>query len=547
MPAKLHNIAVLIDADNASANNIGYILQKIETFGRITCKNIYGDWGNAHIKSWQDAMLRYAINPMQQFAYAKGKNATDIGMVIEAMDLLYSDVYDGFCLISSDSDFTSLALRIRKNGVKVFGFGKHSTVIAFTQACDEFYYVETLSAITLQTKSKAEEKLVKSNNPNTSKNLTSNTTMRWTTESLQTQTHFITILNKVIQNNPNSNKGWSHLSYIAGQLKQHHQNVKLDKYGYAKFSDLIRAIALYDVHTVNKVLSIKLKDDRLPISTAESSSNTISVWDENRLKCDTKLINSLRASIIDHPKAEDGHWVNFALVGSGIKKNYSSFDPKYYGYSKLADIINKIDLFETKFINSTLYVRDKNYSKISVQSNASTIDKDMDNTKSYPVFMNSNIEVSLRSPGSAHVDYIAFRLTNENVVRGDQDMVFYGQNESPDASLILKDLELAPSSRATYFSCKLAEQDKQITQIVFVATAQDSNLKSAHPIKVSIRNSKKIIYEGEFGTNLKSAQTRKLFVLVKKSNEWHMHPQNSVIKGDLRFLCEKYGVELSDD
>ena len=449
MLAKLKSIAVLIDADSASAKNIGYILQEIENIGHITCKKIYGDWGNAHIQSWQEALLKYAIDPMQHFAYVKGKNATDIGMVIEAMDLLYSDNYDGFCLISSDSDFTSLALRIRKNHIKVFGFGKRNTVSAFSQACDKFFYVEDLLPV---------PKIVES-----SINLSS---------------------------------------------------------------------------SINK---------KITQSSIKTTNKPVEAWDEKRLKCDTKLLNSLRTSIINHPKAEDDYWVNFALVGNRIKIHYPSFDPKFYGYSKLADIIKKIDLFETKFVDSTLYVRDKNYSKIGIQSNASTINKDIDNTKPYPVFMNSNIEVSLRSPGSAHVDYIAFRLTNENVVRGDQDMVFYGQNESPDASLILKDLQLAPSSRATYFSCKLAEQDKKITQIVFVATAQDSNLKSAHPIKVSIRNSKKIIYEGEFGTDLKSAQTRKLFVLVKKSNEWHMHPQNSVIKGDLRFLCEKYGIEISDD
>lgn len=445
MPAKLKSIAVLIDADNASAKNIDKILQEIETLGHITCKKIYGDWGNAHIQSWQEALLKYAIDPMQHFAYVKGKNATDIGMVIEAMDLLYSGIHDGFCLISSDSDFTSLALRIRKNHVKVFGFGKHNTVSAFSQACDKFFYVEDL----LDTHKKSESII-----------------------------------------NP--------LAYDSRELTQ-------------------------------------------------SSSKTVPAWGEKRLKCDTKLLNSLRASIIDHPKAEDDHWVNFALVGSGIKKHYSSFDSKYYGYSKLADIIKNIDLFETKFVNSTLYVRDKNYSKIGIQSNANTINKNMENTKSYPVFINSHIEISLRSPSSAHIDYIAFRLTNENIVRGDQDMVFYGQNESPDASLVFKDLQLAPSSRSTYFSCKLAEQDNEITQIVFFATAQDSDLKSAHSIKIIIRNSKKILYEGEFGTDLKSAQTRKLFVLVKKGNQWHMHPQNSVINGDLRYLCEKYGIEISDE
>ena len=367
MSAKLHNVAVLIDADNASANNIGYILQKIETFGRITCKNIYGDWGNAHTKSWQEAMLKHALNPMQQFAYAKGKNATDIGIVIEAMDLLYSDVYDGFCLISSDSDFTSLALRIRKNGVKVFGFGRYSTVVAFTQACDEFYYVEALLTPTLQTKNKPEDQPIKPKNLNTSESTrsnlltanSSNIVTRWTTEKLQTQIHLISVLDKIIQTNPNPNKGWTHLSYIASQIKQHHQNIKLDKYGYAKFSDLIRAIALYDVRTVNKVLSIKLKNDTLPTSTANPSCNTTSAWDESRLKCDTKLLNSLRASIINHPKADNERWVNFGLVGNAMKTHYSTLDPKNYGYSRLSSMIKNIGIFETKTVKSTLYVRHK--------------------------------------------------------------------------------------------------------------------------------------------------------------------------------------------
>ena len=106
---KLNNIAVLIDADNASANNINYILRKIESIGHVTCKKVYGDWGNVHIQGWQEALLKHAIDPIQHFAYAKGKNTTDIGLVIEAMDLLHSGHYEGFCLVSSDSDFTALA------------------------------------------------------------------------------------------------------------------------------------------------------------------------------------------------------------------------------------------------------------------------------------------------------------------------------------------------------------------------------------------------------------------------------------------------------
>lgn len=270
MPAKLKSIAVLIDADNASAKNIGHILQEIENIGHITCKKIYGDWGNVHIQSWQEALLKYAIDPIQHFAYVKGKNATDIGMVIEAMDLLYSNNYDGFCLISSDSDFTSLALRIRKNHVKVFGFGKRNTVSAFSQACDKFFYVEDL--LTAKNNSiKVDPAPNKNSVP--SSNIAQE---RWTTKQLHTQNHLIGVINKLINENPNAKDGWSNLSYIASQIHQNHENIKLDKYGYKKFSDLITTLRLYDMRRENKVMLIKLKNKKVTPSSVSANSKSTS-------------------------------------------------------------------------------------------------------------------------------------------------------------------------------------------------------------------------------------------------------------------------------
>ncbi|MDX2373186.1 NYN domain-containing protein [Psychrobacter sp. PP-21] len=359
---KLKSIAVLIDADNASANNINYILHKIEGIGHIACKKIYGDWGNVHIQGWQEALLKHAIDPIQHFAYAKGKNTTDIGLVIEAMDLLHSRHYDGFCLVSSDSDFTALALRIRKNGIKVFGFGKQQTVKAFTQACDNFYYVEDLVTLP-KTLPISENKDAPSLDIKTKPLLpiteSKTSPEKWTTKALQKQTHLISVLNKLIKEDPNSAKGWSNLSYLASQIKQHHTNIKLDRYGYAKFSELIIAMALYDIRTVNKVISIKLKNYALPTSSVAPNDNATSVWDERRLKCDTKLLNSLRASIIDHPNADSERWVNFGIVGNAMKTHYSTLDPKSYGYTRLSDMIKNIRIFETKTVNSTLYVRHK--------------------------------------------------------------------------------------------------------------------------------------------------------------------------------------------
>ena len=359
---KLNNIAALIDADNASANNINYILRKIESIGNVTCKKVYGDWGNVHIQGWQEALLKHAIDPIQHFAYAKGKNTTDIGLVIEAMDLLHSGHYDGFCLVSSDSDFTALALRIRKNGIKVFGFGKKQTVKAFTQACDSFYYVEDLVPLP-KALPISEHKDTPSFDTKTKPLLpvaeSKTSPEKWTTKALQKQTHLISILNKLIKEDPNSAKGWSNLSYLASQIKQHHTNIKLDRYGYAKFSELIIAMALYDIRTVNKVISIKLKNGTLPMSSVAPNGNVTSTWNESRLKCDTKLLNSLRASIIDHPKADHERWVNFGLIGNAIKTHYPNFDPKNYGYARLSSMIRNIGIFETKTVNSTLYVRHK--------------------------------------------------------------------------------------------------------------------------------------------------------------------------------------------
>lgn len=267
MANQLNNIAVLIDADNASSSHIRYILQKIDTLGRITCKNIYGDWSNPYIQRWREALLRYVIEPVQKFTYVTGKNTTDIGLVIDAMDLLYSGKYDGFCLISSDSDFTALALRIRKNHVKVFGFGKRSTVDAFAQACDGFYYVEDL------------------------------------------------------------------------------------------LPELTKPIV---VNMVTQPISIS-KPQPKPTSTPQPKNTTslVTAWDEKKLKGDTKLLNSLRATIINHPNADAKGWITFGCLGSGLKTHYPNFNAKHYGYAKLSSLVKKISLFETKIVDSVLYVRYK--------------------------------------------------------------------------------------------------------------------------------------------------------------------------------------------
>lgn len=137
-------LAVLIDADNAQAAIIKELLAEVSTFGIASIKRAYGDWTTPNLKGWKETLHLMAIQPVQQFSYTSGKNATDSSLIIDAMDLLHAKNLDGFCLVSSDSDFTRLATRIREAGLAVYGFGEQKTPAAFVAACDKFVYTELL-------------------------------------------------------------------------------------------------------------------------------------------------------------------------------------------------------------------------------------------------------------------------------------------------------------------------------------------------------------------------------------------------------------------
>ncbi len=140
----LHRLAVLIDADNAQPSIIEEILAEVAKYGTASVKRIYGDFTSQQQSQWKKMLLRFSISPVQQFAYTSGKNATDSALIIDAMDLMYTRRFDGFCLVSSDSDFTRLAQRLREEGLTVYGFGERKTPDPFVQACDKFTYTELL-------------------------------------------------------------------------------------------------------------------------------------------------------------------------------------------------------------------------------------------------------------------------------------------------------------------------------------------------------------------------------------------------------------------
>src|SRR5664280_1925360 len=140
-------IAVLIDADNVSEKYIKYIIDEISNHGTPTYKRIYGDWTKPQLGSWKSVLLNYSITPIQQYSYTTGKNATDAALIIDAMDILYSKNVDGFCIVSSDSDFTKLAARLREAGMYVIGMGERKTPTPFISACEKFKYLEVLASM----------------------------------------------------------------------------------------------------------------------------------------------------------------------------------------------------------------------------------------------------------------------------------------------------------------------------------------------------------------------------------------------------------------
>ena len=225
-------LAVLIDADNAQAAVIEGLLAEIARFGEATVKRIYGDFTATTSSSWKKVLQRYAIKPVQQFAYSTGKNSTDSTLIIDAMDLLYTRKFDGFCLITSDSDFTGLAMRIREEGLTVLGFGEKKTPEAFRNACHKFVFTEVLRPSTavepagVPPKIESESKAAPPAMP---------------TEPAESKPKFpkefvLTALEQSVDD-----AGWAHLGTFGSYLTKLQPDFDSRLYGYKKLSDLVKA------------------------------------------------------------------------------------------------------------------------------------------------------------------------------------------------------------------------------------------------------------------------------------------------------------------
>jgi len=217
-------LAVLIDADNAQPSIIEGLLAEIAKYGTANVKRIYGDWTGTHLKGWKDVLLKHSIQPIQQFSYTIGKNATDSAMIIDAMDLLFTNKFDGFCIVSSDSDFTKIASRLREAGIVVYGFGEKKTPEPFVSACDKFIYTEVLI-------SKEDDNL---------------SIKRKSANELKQDTKLVNLLRNAVEASSDES-GWSHLAPVGNNIAKQVPDFDPRNYGYKKLGELVAATKLFEI------------------------------------------------------------------------------------------------------------------------------------------------------------------------------------------------------------------------------------------------------------------------------------------------------------
>jgi len=220
------NLAVLIDGDNIPSAYVKEMMEEIAKYGNPTIKRIYGDWTKPHLSKWKNVLLENAITPIQQYGYTTGKNATDSAMIIDAMDILYSEKVNGFCLVSSDSDFTRLAIRLREAGMNIIGIGEKKTPEPFIVACDKFIYIEIL-------KNKSDEGPIK--------------------EETSQKSDLDNITPKVIKliattiNDLADDDGWAFLGDVGNLLQKKQPNFDSRNYGFPKLTPLIKSIKNFEI------------------------------------------------------------------------------------------------------------------------------------------------------------------------------------------------------------------------------------------------------------------------------------------------------------
>jgi uncharacterized protein (TIGR00288 family) len=235
-------IALLIDCDNVSSSSIEGVLEELAKYGTVNVRHAHGDWKSTHLTGWVEKLHPHAIRPIQQFAYTTGKNATDSAMIIDAMDLLYGNTVDAYALMTSDSDFTPLVMRILESGMPVYGFGEKKTPLPFVHACSQFIYTENLQTDAEENAGNSIPVAKRSRN------------------EIRGDTELVRLLRTSVEQT-SEDDGWAHLAKVGAYISNNSSFSPVN-YGYKKLSELIKASELFEVEMRNDNKVIYIKDAR---------------------------------------------------------------------------------------------------------------------------------------------------------------------------------------------------------------------------------------------------------------------------------------------
>lgn len=296
--------ALLIDSDNVSAEYVQKILDELTKYGIVTIKRIYGDWTKSNSNKWKTVLLSNSIQPMQQFAYTNGKNATDSYMIIDAMDILYSDNVEGFCLVTSDSDFTRLAARLREAGKNVIGMGETKTPEAFVSACDRFIYLNNISGKEQDDKEKKHVRSIKA---------------------------IEKAITEILDENEDAGKPMTNIGEVGSRLLKKYPDFDVRNYGYSKFSTFCEGLKAVKIHRNNNIISL--------INASRQDAN----------------VEEMMVKII---KEKDGV-MELSLLSQDLKKQFPDFSVKNYGFSQFKKFVKSFSSMklETDKNNNKNYVR----------------------------------------------------------------------------------------------------------------------------------------------------------------------------------------------
>ncbi|NLT10003.1 MAG: NYN domain-containing protein [Ruminococcus sp.] len=297
--------AVLIDADNVAAKYTRYILDEVSNYGVVTYKRVYGDWTRPNLASWKNMALDNAITPVQQYSYTTGKNATDSAMIIDAMDILYSHNVDGFCLVSSDSDFTRLAIRLRESGMHVIGMGEKKTPKPFSTACNAFKYLEVI----------AEEETQGTGDDN---------------DKVEMQTLESAII-RIIAENANLQEEIN-IGELGSRLQGRYPDFDVRNYGYSKFSQFLKDFDCLSFRQVGSSILVSQKSDKTDLQRIEDTLEAI-------------------------VRTNGSKGYNLGELKKQLCTKIPEFSVKTYGYSKFSRFIENLPKFKIK--NNTVMITDK--------------------------------------------------------------------------------------------------------------------------------------------------------------------------------------------